>query len=204
LFKENEMFQPTRLALVLVCAGVIGGCSTTRGSLTYIPAAAVIAAQQGQSAHVAVGSFVDQRGETATWIGAIRGGYGNPLKVLEVVPSVSAAVQDAFTAGLQARGFAVSGGRSYQISGVIKKLDCSQYVRREAHVEIEVDVFEGSTGKQIFGRTYTADTLEGSLVSMKTGVFASEADLRAVAQKTLAQVVDKALDDTAFRNAIRP
>jgi uncharacterized lipoprotein YajG len=197
------MLQSARLTLILVCACVVGGCSTTRGSLTYSPAVAVVPADQGLFTHVAVGSFVDQRGETATWIGAIRGGYGNPLKVLEVAPSVSAAVQDAFTAGLRARGFAVSGGTSYQISGVIKKLDCSQYVRREAHVEIEVDVFDNSTGKQIFSRTYTADSLEGSLVSLKTGVFASEADLRAVAQKTLAQVIDKALDDTAFRSAIR-
>ncbi|HEY6927468.1 MAG TPA: hypothetical protein VI653_28595 [Steroidobacteraceae bacterium] len=197
------MFQPARLALIFLCAFVIGGCSTTKGNLTYVPPTAIIAAGEGQSTHVAVGSFVDQRGETATWIGAIRGGYGNPLKVLEVVPSVSAAVQDAFTAGLQARGFAPTGGKSYQLSGVIRKLDCSQYVRREAHVEIEVNVFDSSTGRQIFGRTYTADSLEGSLVTLKSGIFASEADLRAVAQKTLAQVVDKALDDTAFRSAIR-
>ena len=40
-------------------------------------------------------------------------------------------------------------------------------------------------------------------MSLKVGIFASESDLRAVAEKTLAQVVDKALDDTALRSAIR-
>lgn len=89
------MFHANRLMLILILASLVGACSTTRGSLTYTPTAMVVPVGQSQSTHVTVGSFVDQRGETATWIGAIRGGYGNPLKVLEVSPSVSASVQDA-------------------------------------------------------------------------------------------------------------
>jgi hypothetical protein len=46
-----------------------------------------------QGGPVGVGSMADQRGETATWFGAIRGGYGNPLKKLEATPSVSVVVQ---------------------------------------------------------------------------------------------------------------
>jgi uncharacterized lipoprotein YajG len=124
------------------------------------------------------------------------------VKVLEVTPSVSTAVQSAFAAGLQDRGFTTGAGKSSQISGVIKKLDCSQYARREAYAEIEVTVSD-STGEQLFRRTYTADNLEGSVLSWSTGVFASEKDLRAVMQKTLDEVVDKALHDTALRTAMR-
>ena len=87
---------------------------------------------------------------------------------------------------------------------MIKKLDCSQYARREAHAEIEVSVYDTPGGKALFTRTYTADNLDGSLLALNTGVFASVDTLRALAEKTLDQVVDKALDDSALRNVVEP
>jgi len=152
-----------------------------------------------------VGSFIDQRGESPTWLGSIRGGYGIPLKTLDATPSVSSLVQTAFAEGLHARGFKASGGvRTYQIAGVIKTLDCNQYVRREAQVEIEVSVYDTASGKALFTRIYTAYNLEGSLLALNTGYFASVETLRALAEKTLDQVVDKALDDSALRNVMQP
>ena len=47
------------------------------------------------------------------------------------------------------------------------------------------------------------DTVEGSLVSLDTGVFASVEDLRKVAHKTLQKAIDQTLDDPEFRRAIR-
>lgn len=46
----------------------------------------------------------DSMGIDATWLGAIRGGYGNPLKNLESNVPVSQLVQDAFSSALKARG----------------------------------------------------------------------------------------------------
>ena len=65
-----------------------------------------------------------------------------------------------------------------------------------------VAVFEASTGKQIFTQTYTADELEGSLLALNVGAFGSVESLRALAEKALNEVVDRALDDTALRNAM--
>jgi uncharacterized lipoprotein YajG len=190
--------------LLTVAVALLGACGTNNLALQYKSTVTNVAPVSNVSP-VSVGLFVDQRGETATWFGAIRGGFGNPLKILEATPSVAAVVQTAFADGLRARGFQVAGdGKGYQIAGVIKKLDCSQYVRREAHVEIEVAVFESVSGKKLFTRTYTADSLEGSLLALNTGVFASVEALRALAEKTLAEVVDKALDDSALRDAMRP
>jgi uncharacterized lipoprotein YajG len=179
--------------------GLAAGCVTDTVSLGYKSAAQITAANSGTA--VSVGSFVDQRGETPTWIGAVRGGYGNPLKTLQTDKPVSALVQTAFTDGLRARGLLATSAGAYQVAGVIKKLDCSQYVRREAHAIIDVSVFDPS-GKQIFTQTYTADELEGSLMALNVGVFGSVDSLRLLAEKTLNEVVDKALDDTAFRNAM--
>lgn len=52
-------------------------------------------------------------------------------------------------------------------------------------------------------QTYGADELEGSLLAMNTGAFGSVESLRLVAEKGLTEVVDKALDDSAFRNSMR-
>lgn len=180
--------------------GIVAGCVTDTVTLGYKPLGQITAASSGLAA--SVGSFVDQRGETATWIGAVRGGYGNPLKKLETDKPVAVLVQMTFTDGLRARGLLGTGAGAFQISGVIKKLDCSQYVRREAHAIIDVSVFDPS-GRQVFTRTYTADELEGSLMALNVGVFGSVETLRALAEKALGEVVDKALDDTALRNAIR-
>jgi hypothetical protein len=61
-----------------------------------------------------------------------------------------------------------------------------------------------SGGKALFTRTYTADDLEGSFLALNTGVFASVDTLRARAERTLDQLVDKALDDSALRNVMQP
>jgi len=200
--EEGRLMSNAKVLAISLAGLAITACSTNNVGLAYKPSATIIAGDSTSPA-VSVGSFVDQRGETAAWIGAVRGGYGNPLKTLQVTASVSALVQTAFSDGLRARGLQASGGaHSYQISGVIKKLDCSQYVRREAHAVIDVAVFEASTGKQVFTQTYTADELEGSLLALNVGAFGSVESLRALAEKALNEVVDKALDDTALRNAM--
>jgi uncharacterized lipoprotein YajG len=150
-----------------------------------------------------VGSFTDQRGEPANWLGAIRGGFGNPLKNLESDRPVSALVQAAFADGLRARGVKTDESSPFQISGVIRKLDCNQYVRREANADIEITVIDRASGQTRFSRTYTAANIDGSMLSLSTGIFASVDDLRAVTEKTLREVVDKALDDSALRAAMQ-
>jgi len=186
--------------LGFLCLGLLAGCSTNSVGLTYKSTTAIVPIASNTS--VSVGSFVDHRGESATWFGAIRGGYGNPLKVLEATPSISALVQSAFSQGLRDRGIQVSGDGHQQIVGVIKKLDCSQYERREANVEIEVSVIDTSSGKQLFNQTYSAESLEGSIVALNAGIFGSVEKLRALAEKTLSEVVDKALDDPALQHAL--
>lgn len=192
-----------RRIAAIVCAIGITGCSTTQVGLKYettnAPARVAVDAQP-----IGVGSFVDQRGEPANYVGAIRGGFGNPLKSLETEKPVSDLVHAAFEDGLHARGVTIERGSTpFQLAGVIRKLDCNQMARREANVEIELSVTDRASGLQRFSRTYSASNVEGSVMTLKAGVFASVEDLRTLTERTLRETVDKALDDSALRAALK-
>ena len=184
-----------------LCAALVG-CGTTRAPMTYQPTASV--EKSTMSGQVAVGSFVDSRGEAdPTWAGAIRGGFGNSLKVLALDKPVADVIKAAFADGLRARGASPSltGGQP-QLTGVVRKFECDQYVRREATIELELTVLD-SNGHTKFTRSYRSNTLDGSVLTLSTGVFASVEDLRAVMERTLRETVDKALDDSALRAALQ-
>lgn len=191
------------IAIYILFAFNLIGCTTSQVALDYSPPPAMLVAPAGQSL-VAVGRFSDDRGEPSNWLGAIRGGYGNPLKKLETSEPVSDLVSKTFAAGLKARGLAGdSSNVRYLLSGSIKRLACNQMARREANAELEVVLSESAGGTRIFSNVYRASNVEGSVLSPFTGVLASVEDLRVLTEKTLRQVVDQALDDPALRSALR-
>jgi uncharacterized lipoprotein YajG len=188
--------------LSVLLVATLSACGTTSVGLKYA-APPSVAQASARAQPLMVDNFADKRGEPATWLGAIRGGFGNPLKNLESDRPVSELVQAAFADGLRARGVTPNQPTSqFQITGIIKKLDCNQIVRREANVEIEVAVID-KAGKQRFIKTYSASNLDGSVVNMSSGVFGSVEDLRATLEKTLRETIDKALDDSAMRAALQ-
>jgi hypothetical protein len=179
----------------------MAACSTTKVPLKYYntQGEAKTALPAGGKT-VNVETFADQRGEPPTWLGSIRGTYGNPIKNLESDQPVSEIVQTEFIDGLHARGVENSPSASAQMTGVIRKLDCNQVFRREANVEIEISVVEA--GQSTFKQTYSSSNIDGSVVSLEIGIFAAVEDLRALTEKTLRETVDKALDDPALRAAL--
>jgi len=153
---------------------------------------------------VSAGTFSDQRGESATWIGAIRNGYGSPVTNIELNEPAATLVQVSVADGLRARGFAVSdAGAPTQVSGIIRKLDCNQLASRDVKIEIEVDVTRPPSGVPTFSRIYSANNTEGSLFSGYSWGDSAVQALRTLTEKTLRQVVDKALDDPQLRNALQ-
>jgi uncharacterized lipoprotein YajG len=179
----------------------LAACGTTRAGISYAPSMSVTKAT---SAPVSVGSFIDARGEQqSNWAGAIRGGFGNPLKVLELDRPVADVVRTAFADALLARGVGpAAAGSGAQLSGVVRKFDCDQYVRREATVEIELTVL-GAGGQSKFTRVYRSNNVDGSYMTLSAGVFGSIEELRTVMEKTLRETVDKALEDSALRAALQ-
>lgn len=195
-----DMQTILRLVAALAVA-TLAACGTTRADISYVPTTSMTKAT---SSPVSVGSFVDARGEQQkNWAGAIRGGFGNPLKVLELDRPVAEVVRTAFADALLARGVGpIASGSGTQLSGVVRKFECDQYVRREATIEVELTVL-GADGQSKFTRVYRGNNVEGSLVTLNAGVFGSVEELRAVLEKTLRETVDKALEDTALRSALQ-
>ena len=73
----------------------LGGCSNT-GSFQYAPSAAVVPGQPAVSAVTAS----DVRDEKPNRVATIRGGYGNPVQVLDLARPVGDGVTGVVTAAL--------------------------------------------------------------------------------------------------------
>jgi hypothetical protein len=190
--------------LVICIALAVGGCATSRVSLDYQPPAPAAGARP-LAAVVAFAPFVDDRKHASNWLGAIRGGYGNPLKILETPVPVSEVVREAFVNGARARGLlAEPATAAYTAKVVVNQFDCNQYARREAHIRLTITLTENATGRTVAIEPVRRDAVAGSLIALDTGIFGSIDDLRAVAMKVLQEAVDTALDGPAFTRIAKP
>jgi len=142
--------------------------------------------------------------EDPTWIGTIRGGYGNPLKVLKAPEPVDQVVRKAFTDGLTARGLNTSGANSpYVLVVTIHQFDANQYIRREATADFSVVVTERATGREVWRGREKVYIVDGSILSLGVDVFASVEDPQRVVLQAMNEAVDKLLDKSELRAAIR-
>lgn len=141
---------------------------------------------------IAVGNFNDMRGEPSKWLGAVRGGYGQTVIAFESKEPASEVVKAAVLAGLKSHGI-LSDGSKKVLTGNIKRLDCNVYGRRAADAEIEM-ILLAENGTKLFSKTYSVSNLES--LPFITGRASIINDLNAVLNRTLTEVVDKALSDT--------
>jgi len=175
---------------------------STQTSMPYAPTVSVQPTAEAARPLVAVDDRVvnERRAgrEDPTWIGTIRGGYGNPLKRLNS--------DAAFADGLVARGLRSPAGNSaspYRLAVTIHHFDANQYVRREATADFSAVLTDGATGREVRRDRHRAYNVDGSLLSLSVGVFASTEDLRHVALLTMSQAVDALLDKPGSRAALR-
>ena len=188
-----------RWTVIAVAGLMISGCSTTPVSLSYNPA---LAKQAAIMPVVEVNSVMDQREDTSNRIGAIRGGFGNPLKKLETPVPVKDVVRDTFVEGLRARGLLADGNTgTYGLQIGVKRLDSSQLVRREAHSKFDISVIDKASGKHVYSKT--AEDNRSDEGSLATGILASTEDLRKITNDSLQAAIDQALDDIGFLTAIK-
>jgi hypothetical protein len=186
--------------LAIACLLVLAACSTDRVAIDYStpPPASVEAKPM-----VRVGAFTDDRNEDVHWLGAVRGGYGQPLKRLETSEPMSAVIAKAFAAGLAARGrLSEAADAPYALTGSVVKFDSSQYVNREAHGVVVLTLKENSTGRIKLSQTFRRDVVHDNPNLFDAGIFASVENLRVVAVDALNQLVDQALDSDAFKSAM--
>ena len=152
---------------------------------------------------VTVANVNDARGVSSTWVGAIRSSYGFPIKVLESSRPVSDLVKVAFVDGLQFRRFTALTKPALTLEITINKLDCSQLIRREAHVHLIVNVMSLPIRRLVKSFPVTVDISSGSILTLDFGFFASAEDLMKVMNKALHNAVDRFLDNPEFRTIIK-
>lgn len=189
-----------RVALALF-ALLLAGCSTTQVQLPYAPTAAV-SPVGAPSAGIA--EVVDQRGEGADWLGAIRGGYGNPVKTLRTDRPVRDVVHQALRDALAARGLlAPAGSQRYDLRLIVHRLSTSRLVRLEADADFELQVLERGSGRAVYTDRVRVRQVEGGLIAFDTGIFASVEELRALANRTQNEALDQLLGKPGFLAAVR-
>ena len=182
---------------VMLTGLLVAGCSTTEVSLSYNRDQTIQRAGTAQPV-VEVAHVDDQRKVDVRWLGAVRGGFGNPLKNLEADRPVSELVKTAFESGLSARGLRAEPGKArVALELIIRKLDCSQYVRREAHVELDLLLMNLADRRTLFTAPVSVTKVSGGNI-FDVGIFASVEDLRAVMNGALQEAVDKALDNPSL------
>lgn len=192
--------------LLFPVLGLLAACGATQATMPYAPTVPVQAAAARPVVAVSDRVADERRAgrEDPNWIGTIRGGYGNPLKQLTSDAPVDRVVARAFADGLAARGLHAAGGASpYLLAVTIHQFDANQYVRREATADFSAVLTERATGREVWRDRHRAYNVDGSIISLSTGVFASPEDLRRVALRTMSEAVDALLDKPGFRAALR-
>jgi len=186
-----------RFRIRLLAILFLTGCSNTL-PLHYVATGQPSAAP----ATVSALDVVDQRGEPGpTWYGAIRGGYGNPLKTLHSDKPMNVTVRDAFEAALSARGIRLDpDAKGPSVSVTVADFAADRLVRSEVKIRLHV-VVASSTGRQVYQHETLGDPVE--LAGLAEGILADPKDLQAMTQATMVRVIDEAVDAPVFQAAIR-
>lgn len=186
------------LAAVVMFAAAPAQASDEVVQLTYAAPAGVTPGEPS----IALGDVTDGREHERTWLGAIRWGFGNAAKVLHTQVPVSDVVGAAVRDGLAARNLTAGQAPRYRLNVHVAQFDCNQYARREAHIQLQLRLVDAVSGALVHEHNVNVEQVEGSMLNLGTGMFASPEQLRALANTVLQSAVDQALDNAEFRAAL--
>jgi hypothetical protein len=185
------------LLAALGIAAALPSCSSTAVSLDYQP---TLGQNIAGPRKVAVGRFSDMRGENSYYLGEVRTPIGTPLERINSRVPVEEVVRNAFSHGLSSRGMLAGSGAPYVITGEIMELHGDQVVRPAGYARIRVNVVRVSSGQIVFTRVYTGERVREMYLP---GSGSPVPVIRELISRALQDVVDRALDDNAFRERLR-
>jgi uncharacterized lipoprotein YajG len=193
-----------RRVLSLFVVTLLSACGTTEYAMPYAPTVAVVPAQPpGPVARVAEVRTTRRAGrEDPRWLGTIRGGYGNPLKALAANRPVDEVVRQAVNDALAARGWLAGESAPVEVLVNIVQFDANRYVRMEATSALEVTLRDRATGSVLWQGSERVYNVQGSLLAVDTGVFASPDALHALMLRTMNESIDRLLAQPGFVAAL--
>ncbi|ODC02776.1 hypothetical protein BFW38_03675 [Terasakiispira papahanaumokuakeensis] len=196
------MTQKLKLMSLVLTLLIMQGCSTHYMPIAYTPETPP--PMHSSLTQVKIVSVVDNRDTDNHWLGAIRGGFGNPVQWLYTEEETVKTVQNAFLEALEKRNLLAQGIRSdYRLDVELTKFDVSQYVNKEAHAHLTLSLVQEATGNQIFSKAYRTDNEEETLDPFEAGILGNPNILQRMANEVLSQTIDKSLDDPAFISALK-
>lgn len=153
---------------------------------------------------VAMGRVVDSRGAPAEWLGTAAGNPGFPEEALVAEPSpASRSVYDAFTTALMARGLLAPQGRPrFDLSVRIVRLDASEGWRRHAAADLVVTLTRRGTGRIVYTDEVRSGGTGSGPFSLDTAAYVPIADVADLAQRTMNEAIEQALDKPGFQDAL--
>jgi hypothetical protein len=167
-----------------------------RVRLTYSPPASV---QQGEPV-LSLGTVTDGRENDPDWFGAVRGGYGNPLKVLRTEGTVAAEFERNLREALVARRLVAEANPRFRLDIRLTRFDSGQFMVREAHVIFVLTLVDLSTNAAVYEHPTSVGVVDGG---PSWGIFSSSERLRVTANRAMQQALDQALDDPGLRTALQ-
>lgn len=186
-----------RHALLLLTL-LLAACGNTATSLPYTHDVSALPLGAPTIGTITV---TDARTEKdPTYLGAIRGGYGNPLKTLVAARPISEEVQAAFRSALAGRHMLGAGPETLRVK--ILKLSVNQYLRRDASAAFDVEL-RGAGDRLLYADSVDVNKVNGSILTFDAGIFASTDDLRAVLVQAMNEAIDQALDKPGFVDATK-
>lgn len=179
--------------IILLALVALGACSSP-GDLTYIAPPHIVAGP----AVVADVTVTDKRDEKPNRVATIRGGYGNPVKVMDTTKPVATEVQDVFVKALTLRGMLRNGAPTH-FEVVLHTLYGDQYVGRKVDLMFDL-IVRDDRNRVIYSDRMTGKDYEFTFLD--NGIFASIDTLGKAVQTTLNKSVDESLDKVGLRNAL--
>lgn len=201
----GRRMRATGLLPCMVAILLLSGCGSREFAMPYSPTQPLAGPQSPGGGSVAVAQVTNQRAtgrEDPNWIGTIRGGYGNPLHTLNANQPIDRVVRQGFTEALSQRGLLSSGEPNVEMLVTIRQFDANRYVRMEATADFRIALRDRSSGQVLWEDEARVYNLEGSILALDTGIFASPDALHALMLRTMNQAIDQLVDKPGFRSAL--
>lgn len=181
---------------VFLPALALAACSNTTSDMRYTAPADVARVAAPAVSGV---TAIDHRKEEAHRLATIMGGFGNPIKTLDLSKPVSEEVADAFTDGLRARGLLGPNG-PYRIELLVRKYDADMIMGSTGRIDLDMSVIDTASQQVIYKDT--AQNERSDFHVLATGIFGDMDELQKLAQEALDVTVNQMLDKPAFRAAL--